>query len=539
MNNIGKSQIFFWLLISFLVGVAIASFLATNTAAVAAVFVLGASILIFGSFRGATSRSAVTGWCLVVVAGGIFWFLWHGQGSRAALPVGRRTVEGVVVDEPRRSGRSQQLVVRAETGAKVLVTLRPYPEYRYGDRLRFVGEINRAENFSPDFDYAAFLAKDDIFVVMPFPEVTSLEPGAGSTFLGVLLTAKRFFLERINAVLPEPHAALLGGILLGARESLPAELRDDLRRTGTIHIVAVSGYNVTLVADAFLRALAFLALPFAAAFWVAVGAIATFALLTGASASVVRASLMAGLVLVARREHRPYRMRNAIMLAAALMVAVNPKILRFDIGFQLSFLATLGIIYGAPMVDSFLERARLRCIPPLRALGIVRPSPDRPVRKPRRSFLRETVTTTISAQLFVLPLLIWHFGEASLVGPFANVLIIPVIPAAMLFGLLAGLGASAAALLGQALAPPAWLLLAYVIAVIETTAALPLAAIPLGHAARIVAVMLALILVVAVLRYYRHAVRSALRRSGHRESLHVPGAVRRPDGTEAGGARQE
>lgn len=477
-----KSKIFFWLLISFILGVAVASFLRPSIYALGGVFVLGGAVAVLGLLRtGERQVIAAVGFGLIMFSFGIFWF-WN--SGRAAVSfdeiVGAEaTIEGIVDAEPGMRPKSQSFVVKDQkTRARILVTARLYPEYAYGDFLKLSGKINKPENFSEDFDYAAYLAKDDIFYTMSFPQAEVLGRGQGGKLRGWLFKIKEGFSRNLDIVLPEPHASFMAGLILGERKSFSAELNQELQTTGTTHLVALSGYNITIVGDALLKFLMFLFIPFSWAFIVAVAGIILFTVATGAAASVVRAAIMGVLVLVARREGRRYRIRNALALAAAIMLLANPKVLRFDIGFQLSFLATLGLVYAAPVVDQYFQKLRLKFIPILREAKLIRE--DRVALKTARgkgSLLGGIFTSTLAAQILVLPLLVYRFGRISFISPAANLAVLPFIPATMFFGFLTGGLGFAAEFLSRLAGGVSWLLLGYELSAIKFFAALPLAAI--------------------------------------------------------------
>lgn len=505
-----RSRVFFWLLIAFIAGVAIASFLPLGLTVVWAVFVFGGAVAAFGIRRPVERKKGIVlGACLMIAGFGMFWFF---RAARAELPleaaIGKAiTIEGVIVAEPRESARSQQLIVHdAATGARVLVFARKFPSYRYGDRIRAKGELRHPENFAEDFDYAAYLAKDDIYYVMSYPEVSLLGRGEGNRVYALLFSVKGAFSRSIERILPEPHAAFLRGLIIGERQSFSEELRLELRATGTTHLVALSGYNITIIGDNFLRLLRFLFVPFAAAFWVAAAGIIGFVLLAGAQASVVRAAIMGLLVLVARREGRQYRMRNALALAAFLMLLENPKILRFDVAFQLSFLATLGLVYGAPLIEQWYDRWQTRVRLALREVGLIREyRGERKPKKRRRRVIRETLVTTLSAQLFVAPLLVFSFGSISLVSPVANLFVLPAIPYTMFAGFVAGLAGLLVTTFGRMVGWAAWLLLEYELRAIGWFAAIPHAAIESRAAGIIVVLLLYGVLAFWLLRRWRKA----------------------------------
>lgn len=473
-----KSQIFFWFLVSFILGVALASFLSLPIPVVWVVFSLGGAIACFGFLKGGRVPLGVAGVCAMVGAAGIFWFLRESRLPHSPLQavVGKEiSIEAVIVDEPVTGPKSQRLVVRREgERPKILVVTRPFPEYRYGDVVRLRGRIERPENFSDNFDYISYLAKDDIVFSMAFPEIEIAVRDRGSLVYTFLFNLKRAFAEGLERSLPEPHSAFMSGLLLGERSSFPDALTESLRITGTSHIVALSGYNIGIVASALMSALMFFFVPFVWAFWLATAGIVAFTMLTGAAASVVRASVMGILVLIARREGRRYRIRNALAFAAVLMLIANPKILRFDVGFQLSFLATLGLVYLAPLVEQAYERAKLRMFPVARDAGLIRDSWDRRRRR-KRPFLREVFLATISAQLAVLPLIVYQFGTLSLISPIANLAVIPLIPTTMFFGFFTGGVALVSDLIARIPAAVSSVLLGYELGAIKFFSRLPLA----------------------------------------------------------------
>lgn len=479
-----KSRVFLWLLLSFIAGVAIRSFVAVPLDVIAAGFWISAAAIAVGILRKNK---------FIIIYSFIFLTFWGGvlRFSQAARPpdlsslYGRELeVKGIVAENPELSSRTQRLVLRLEeiegkeldNPLRVLVTTDLYPRYRLGNELAVQGVLEEPQNFSADFDYRAYLAKDNIYSIFFFPKVQKIGEGKGSKLKLVLFKIKKAFEEKIEAAFPEPHAAFLKGLLLGERGSLPRGLTEDFNRTGVTHIIALSGYNITLVADFFVRTLLALSIPFRFAFWIAVLGITFFVLLTGASASITRAGIMGVLVLLAQREGRLYSIRNALAFAGAIMVFYNPKILRFDAAFQLSFLATLGLIYLSPRVEKFIDRTRAQ-IYLKRGLLVF---PKDPLQE-RYSLLpfRKIFVETISAQLAVLPLLIWLFGRVSLVSPLSNLLVIIAVPYSMALGFAAGVAGFIWEPLSQVLGWIGWIFLEYKIRIIEFFAAVPVASLKL------------------------------------------------------------
>ncbi|MEY2641353.1 MAG: hypothetical protein RL150_746, partial [Candidatus Parcubacteria bacterium] len=182
-------------------------------------------------------------------------------------------------------------------------------------------------------------------------------------------------------------------------------LLEAFRRAGLMHIVVLSGFNVTIIAEAIRRL--FHRLPPPSSLVLTIASIATFAVMTGASSTIVRASIMAVLAVIALRNDRTYNVNRALVVAGVLMIIQNPLVVLYDPGFQLSFVATLGLLHGVPLVLPYV------CF------------------LPERYGVQEIVATTVATQLTVLPLLAHMTGEISLISLLANVLVLPVVPIAM------------------------------------------------------------------------------------------------------------
>ncbi|KKU67949.1 MAG: ComEC/Rec2-related protein [Parcubacteria group bacterium GW2011_GWA2_47_16] len=379
------------------------------------------------------------------------------------------TLRGIISDEADERESSSRLAVTLDSAVlekeeisitgKILVITNLYPKWQYGDRLELFGFIAKPKNFSDEttlreVDYRAYLAKDGIYYEMFRPRVTLLSGGQGSWLVEKLFAFKGAFIGNTSRLIPEPHAALLGGLVVGAKQSLGKKLLDDFRTVGVIHIVVLSGYNITIIAYfiewLFSRFRKSLRLILAS-----VG-IVLFAVMVGASATVVRATIMALLVLLARSTGRIYAVTRALLIAGFFMLLHNPKILVFDTSFQLSFLATVGLIYFSPLIEPKVKWIT------------------------EKWKLREIVVATISTQIFVLPFLLYKTGLFSVVSLPVNLLILTAIPATMLLGFLAGISAFVSTMLALPFAYGAYALLAYELGVVEWFARLPFASITLA-----------------------------------------------------------
>lgn len=384
-------------------------------------------------------------------------------------------VRGWVSAEPERSGthlllrvsareleidgrtRSVDGVIQARTGF--------FPVIPYGAMVQLTGDLDDP-SMTNSPGYAAYLENRGVQTVMNLPKVEVLAGDGGSPLLGALLALRARGRAAIYASLPEPHASLLAGILLGDDSGMPAALDEAFRRTGTTHIIAISGFNIAVIIG-LLDVLTAPLLPRRMAAVAIMIAIAAYAVLVGASASVVRAALMGIVYLTGLRLlGRSTLALAGLFTAAFLMTLIRPAAL-WDIGFQLSFAATLGLILYAGSWSRRLSQGTAQIL-----------APDAHGRVSR--ILSEVIVVTLAAQVLTLPLLIYHFSRFSLIGLPANVLVLPAQPAVMATGGVTMLLGMIAPQLGWIAGLVAWLFLSYTIEVIELLAQLPGASISLG-----------------------------------------------------------
>ncbi len=265
-----------------------------------------------------------------------------------------------------------------------------------------------------------------------------------------LLTVKHSFMNKLELVLPEPQVGLSEGLLLGVKQALGEDIETDFRETGIIHIVVLSGYNVMLVVAFFIYFFSFFLSPRKRVVG-GIIAITLFALLVGLSATVVRASIMASLLLFAQGFGQQYNVMRALFFAGAVMLLFNPYLLLYDIGFQLSFVATLGLL----MITPHFETSYI--------LG------------GRTVMLSDFFFATLATQIAVLPLLLFHIGEVSLVAVVVNVLVLPVVPVAMLLTFITGMVGFVSVTLSSMVSFLAYVSLSYILYIAHFFAQLPFA----------------------------------------------------------------
>ncbi|OGY91686.1 MAG: hypothetical protein A3H70_01465 [Candidatus Komeilibacteria bacterium RIFCSPLOWO2_02_FULL_48_11] len=325
---------------------------------------------------------------------------------------------------------------------RLLIKTALYPQYQYGDLLKITCAIEAPEQIE-DFAYDKYLARYDIYSVCWRGQIEKIGSNQGNLIKAALLSIKARFIGAINSSLPEPHASLLAGILVGARRGIPDYLLEAFNRVGVTHIIAISGSNITIIAAALLILMQSIGVSRRRTFWLISLGIGAFVIMTGASASVVRAGIMGLFVLLASQLGRATRATNALVFTAFVMLLINPKILVFDAGFQLSFLATMGIVYISPILQNLAKRW------------------------PKLFGLKEVLIATLSAIIMTTPLILYQFGRFSVIAPLANLLIVPAVPTVMAVGFITGLVSLASSAVGSVIGWGAWTLLEYIIRVAE------------------------------------------------------------------------
>jgi len=347
-----------------------------------------------------------------------------------------------------------------DTDDRVLVSGPDWIRPRQGQWLILKGKLQQPKNFA-DFDYIGYLAKDDIRGTMYFPtyDVPIVENASRILRLevwsaGKLASLRLALKDAIVQAVPEPEAGFLTGILVGAKGNISAGLKNAFARTGTSHIVALSGYNITILVTVLMMLLA--PLGTRRAYIVAVVGVVLFVIFVGAGASVVRAAIMGILAITAQRFGRLSDATMSIAVTAVAMLLYNPLILRWDVGFQLSFLAFAGIVYVQPLLEPLV------------------------VRLVRYKTLASLIATTLSAQIAVLPLLLHVFGIFAVYTLPVNMLVLPLVPTAMALGFATAIAGVLWPWAGAFVGQLAWLVSALQLSIIGFFSQLPYAALTIN-----------------------------------------------------------
>lgn len=331
--------------------------------------------------------------------------------------------EAFISDEPDVRDTSVRYIVKPKSSkSSVLLVADRFPELQYGDRISVSGRLDLPKNFTADngmeFDYISYLSKDKIHFLIYRPKIEKVG-NEENKIVAFLYSIKNIFIDKISAVVPEPNSSLLGGVIFGAKQSLGTDLLDDFKKVGLIHIVVLSGYNITIIAAGVFYVLSYFGKR-NLSFLLSIIFISLFALMVGLSATVIRACIMAFIALLAKFLGRPSDALRWLFIAGLLMLLWNPLILFYDPSFQLSFMATLGLILFSQIIFNFISKNKIAKFIPTK-FGI-----------------REIVASTFAVQLFILPLLIKMSGFVSIISFLINPLVLPLVPLVMALGALTG-----------------------------------------------------------------------------------------------------
>jgi len=374
----------------------------------------------------------------------------------------RVSYDGVVIADPDVRDGNQRVEVRIKSGevsTNMLVVAPRFPSVAVGDSVHVSGTLETPEPFADDngrvFRYDKYLQRDGVRFILNFAFMRVTESAPWYSIPAALARVKHSFLDGLNATLPEPFSSLGGGIVIGGKAGLGNELQDAFVRSGLVQIIVLSGYNIMIVAEWIMSALAHTKLSKRWGSLAGASAVILFVGVAGLSATAFRAALMAMIALYARATGRTYVAGRALFVTVFFMILWNPLYLVFDPGFDLSVVATAGLIWLSPIIEVWFIRIH-------------------------NEFWKQALATTLAAQIAVLPLLLYDMGLFSIVAIPANLLAMPIVPAAMGLSALAGLAgiifASFAPIVGIILAYPAYLANSFLIQLAIKAAEFPFAA---------------------------------------------------------------
>ena len=485
MKKFPNYWIFTILAIAFLFGIAVASILSLKWQSSWQIFAMISTALLASALYNYYLKNkylVLASWSALVIVAGISWYVYNDQKSDLAINYGQDfEFSGVIVKQPEKDYKQQKIIVETDNfnqNTNILVNAPCYPDMAFGDKVKISGKIEKP-GLIEDFDYGNYLKRFSVYSVIYRPEQVEKngqQQSIPSKSLRQFYVVPSIFEGAINRVLTEPQASLAGGLLFGSKRSIPDDLKNDLANTGLTHIIALSGYNVTII----ITVLSLILAKYFGnkkAFWLGLLLVLFFVIITGAAPSVLRAAVFSILIIYGKLIGRQGNQTNLMLLAAIVILFFNPYLLVYDIGFQLSFGAFAGLIYLSPIIESIFERSKLASLP---------------------IYLTAPLTQTLAAQIMVLPLIIMYFGKLSFIAPIANVLVLWIIPLAMAVSFTTAVGAIIWWPLGKIFAFMAWPALSYITIVSNMLAKIPFASVDIKNFNYILAVGLYVLIIFAI-----------------------------------------
>jgi len=455
------SKILFYFCLSFIAGIFLQSVFKIPQMFICGILFFGAALIFIRLLRFAhNDEIIIAGFCLLFLSLGILRMQiseFNIANDKLSKFNGAEKIvlTGIISSEPDVRDTFQKLKIKVGDSV-VLATTNRYPEYNYLDTIKITGNLETPPE-DDEFSYKNYLMKDGIYSVMLYPKVSAIGESASGEELNKItpnivqnlysgiLFLKQKIRDSIQYNFFPPESSILEGIILGDSGSISQDLKDKLSIAGVRHIIAVSGTHVVILSSIIMSL--FLAIGFRRgnAFYFSIASILFYVILTGLHPSGVRAGIMGGLYLLAQKLGRQSFGIRVIVLACAVMLIFNPLLLFYDVGFQLSFLAVIGLIYLEPILTKILNF----------------------VAKNKIKNLIKIISATLSAQIFTLPILIYSFGKVSLISPITNLLILPIVYWMMIFGFLSSFLGILSTTLGWIISIPCYFLLQYFLWIID------------------------------------------------------------------------
>ncbi|MFH0769669.1 MAG: DNA internalization-related competence protein ComEC/Rec2 [Chloroflexota bacterium] len=419
----------------------------------------------------------LTSLCLIILFGGAFYFQsnMHSADNSSLQSYndkGTLEIKGLVARDPETGDKTTHLQLSAreikldeewrEISGTALLIVPRYSSYNYGDLLRVTGTLEEPPQLD-GFDYKDYLAHQGIYSTMLYPEIEVLEIGKGLKPLEWVYSLRNRISQALVKVLPEPQASLAQGIILGIRGNIPSSVKDNFIHTGTAHILAISGVNLTILTG-ILLSLGIWAFgrKHYIYIWLSLGIIWLYALLTGMHPPVLRAAIMASLFLTAELLGRQRSAVIALVFSAAIMVGIDPQVL-WDAAFQMSFMAMAGLIFIFPPIQSLSRKVVSASLGESRVASMA-------------NFIADSFGVSLAAIAAVWPLIAHYFGIISWVAPVATFFALPALTGIIITGILAGILGLIVIPVAQVIAWVAWLFLSYLLLVVGVFDAVPFTA---------------------------------------------------------------
>ncbi len=342
-----------------------------------------------------------------------------------------------------------------------------FPAYNYGDELLVKGKLETPQAID-DFDYRGYLANQGIYSTMLSPKITVTDTGKGFRPLAWVYALRNRLSQAMAATMPEPQAALAQGMILGIRGNITPALQDAFIRSGTTHILVISGSQFNIVAGILVATGIWLFGKRRYFYiWLALAAIWIYALLTGLGPPVIRSAIMVSLFLLADLLGRQKSAMTVLAFAAAVMVAMTPRLLH-DASFQLTFMSTLGMVLVAPRFQAWGKKVIAA------RLG------EEGFLVKTANWISDSLFVTLGVTVVIWPILAYYFGVFSIVSPLATLLVLPALPYLIFSGTAAAVIGVFILPVGQVIGWLAWLSAGYMLIIINGFANLPLSSVKMG-----------------------------------------------------------
>ncbi len=386
-------------------------------------------------------------------------------------------VSGVVSSEVEKQVGSKRVVLEQvkiadkSVHGKLLVHLPLQTKVSYADKLVFNCSLKNPEPFN-GFSYDKYLESKGVLSVCYFPNYVDVVSGEQFSIIGTIFKIKESANRRLSKIITEPHATFLSGLIFGGSSGLSSELKNDFSRTGTSHILAASGFNVSLFSFVFLGWIIQTRLGRKKGIYLTAFLLLGYVVMAGMGPAVVRATLLAFVILTGALVGRRASSINALLFTGSLILLANPRLLLDDVGFQLSFVATAAIMFLVPV-----WREKFLFIPEAFAL-------------------REAFVGSLAAITATLPIVVYHFGSISLIAPLVNFLILPLVPYLIALTIIAFATSVISIQAATLFALPAWGLSFVILQIIRLSSLLPLSQVVLENNKEIGLTLAALLLLI-------------------------------------------
>ena len=432
-------------------------------------------VLLLPFFRRYGKPLVLTGLCIAAFVTGAWYYganLPSCDSSTLRYYNDRGTVEitGMVVRDPEQRETNTRLHLEAasvcldgewrELTGTALVFVPRDAGFRYGDTLLLRGDLRTPPQLD-DFDYEHYLAVKGIYSTLYYPSIEVLETGKGSKLLAWIYSARNSLSRVTVRIMPEPQASIIRGIVLGMRGDIPPETKEAFSRSGTAHLLAISGLHLSIIAGVMITVITrrfgrrrYLYV------WLTLVAVWLYALITGLNPPVLRAAIMVSMYLAADLFGRQRSGINALVLAAAVMAAFTPRVL-WDASFQMSFAAMTGLVFIFPLLQSFSRKvidARLK---------------DRKIAASLAVTVTDSLSVSTGAVVAVWPLIAYYFGAVSPLAPVATLFALPALPVAVIAGIISGATGLFFLPLAQVCAWFGWLFTSWILLVVNLFSFIP------------------------------------------------------------------